>query len=82
MKAVMVILIFGASIWAVITGIISLLATDLSWELTEWRNARRGMQSERTENWAWWDRLQGSVLLVVGLLLLLLTFYYAVYAPA
>lgn len=56
----------GFGLIAVIRGAISLLAPDLSWEITQWRNARRGLASSRTEDWENQDRWSGGFTLLLG----------------
>ena len=82
MKGIIGLIVIVAGLWAIVRGGISLLAPDLSWELTQWRNAQHGEQSERTETWARGDRFWGCLVTVIGVGILALAVYYVVAVPA
>ena len=66
----------GFGLIAAIRGAISLIAPDLSWEITQWRNARRGLTSSRTEDWENQDRWSGGFVLLLGLVLIGAAIWY------
>ncbi len=66
----------GFGLIAAIRGAISLMVPDLSWEITQWRNARRGLTSSRTEEWENQDRWSGGFVLLLGLVLIGAALWY------
>jgi hypothetical protein len=66
------VLLLGAAL--TIWGVISLVKPDWAWSLTELGNSMRGVQSERTDLWGVGNAIGGVVLIVVGLVLVVLSF--------
>ena len=72
----------GFGLIAAIRGAISLFAPDLSWEITQWRNARRGLASSRTEDWQNQDRWSSGFTLLLGLVFIGAAVWYVIAARA
>jgi hypothetical protein len=50
----------------IVLGAISIFAKDLAWEMTEWSNRNRGVQSERTPEWETSSTIGGVIAIVAG----------------
>ena len=60
-------LCIGGSVLLVF-GILSIFAKDIVWELTQWNNSLRGIESKRTPNWDTMATIGGVVAVIFGLL--------------
>jgi hypothetical protein len=54
----------------IVLGLISIFAKDLAWEMTEWQNRNRGVQSERTPEWERSTTLGGVITIGAGVFFL------------
>jgi uncharacterized membrane protein len=52
----------------VIYGVVSIFAKDLAWEITEWSNRNRGVQSERTPQWETSSTIGGVISIGAGVI--------------
>lgn len=66
----MTIMLLLGAIGFVLVGLVYLFAKDVAWQFTEWRNANRGVASDRTPEWETSATISGVVSILVGLALI------------
>jgi hypothetical protein len=60
-------LCFGSILFFII-GALSLFAKDIMWEITQWGNSLKGIESEHTPNWDTMTTIGGAVAVILGLI--------------
>jgi hypothetical protein len=68
------ILVFLIGAGILVYGVISLVKPDWSWSLQELNNSFKGVASERTGLWEVGNTIGGLIAIVVGLILVVLSF--------
>jgi uncharacterized membrane protein len=61
-------MVFLGGILLIVTGMLSIFAKDLMWELTQYNNRMQGVASERTEIWDLWANIGGVLSIIIGVL--------------
>jgi len=58
----------------IVVGLVCLFAKDIVWELTDWQNRTKGLQSDRTPEWETSINISGVVAIVTGIFFIFVQF--------